>query len=244
MNKIDSPLDLTVHRRPANGASALDASHTRMGRWKMLLVLAACAAPVVASYLTYYVIKPTNIKSFGELVQPQRPMPSMTGTTLDGRAVPLQSLRGQWLLVSVSGGACDEQCQHHLYVQRQLRETLGKDKNRLDWVWFITDNAPLEPKLHARLADPQLAAQGFWALRISESELAAWLQPLPDKVSEASLAARLYLIDPQGNYMMRFPEKLTLEGAAKAKADINKLLRAASFWDTPGRDNLQADHKK
>lgn len=234
----DSPLDLTVHKLPATGASALQAGRTSTGRWKMIAVLLVCAAPVIASYLTYYVIRPSNTKSFGELVQPQRPMPDVLGTSLEGKAAALSSLRGQWLLVSISGGACGKPCLDHLYMQRQLRETLGKEKGRLDWVWLISDDAPLANELVARLTYPVTRAQGFQALRIKESDLAAWLQASPDKASQGNLPARLYLIDPQGNYMMRFPENMTIEQAAKAKADINRLLRASSFWDTPGRENL------
>jgi hypothetical protein len=226
----DSPLDLTVHKLPATGTSALNASRTQLGRWKMLAVLFICATPVIASYFTYYVIRPNNVKSFGELVQPQRPMPTLAATTLDGKPTTLASLRGQWLLVSVSGGACAKPCPDHLYMQRQLRETLGKEKDRLDWVWLIADEAPLAPELYARLSDPALKAKGFSALRLKALDLEAWLQGGP---------ARLYLIDPQGNYMMRFPENMTIDQAAKAKADINRLLRASSFWDTPGRDNVQ-----
>ncbi len=224
MKKIDSPLGLTVHSLPT-----LDA-RTSTGRWKMFAVLLICAAPVIASYLTYYVIRPSHTKSFGELVQPQRPMPDLAATTLDGKVTTLSSLRGQWLLVSVSSGACAKPCPDHLYMQRQLRETLGKEKDRLDWVWLISDDAPLATELQARLTDPAMRAQGFQALRIKESDLTAWLQ---------GGESRLYLIDPQGNYMMRFPENMTIEQAAKAKADISRLLRASSFWDTPGRDNVK-----
>src|SRR5205085_6952915 len=115
-------------------AVASDAHRTSTGRLKMLIVLAVCAAPVIASYFTYYVIHPQTAHSFGELVEPQRPLPGATATNLDGKPVPLPSLRGQWLLVSVAGGACDGACEHNLYLQRQLRESLGKDKERVDWV--------------------------------------------------------------------------------------------------------------
>ena len=226
----DSPLDLTVHKLPAAGTSALQASRTGPGRWKMFAVLLICAAPVIASYLTYYVIRPSGTKSFGELVQPQRPMPTLAVTTLDGATSTLASLRGQWLLVSVAGGACAKPCADHLYMQRQLRETLGKEKDRLDWVWLVSDDAPLAPELLARLTDPAMKGSGFQSLRVKESELTAWLQ---------GGAERLYLIDPQGNYMMRFPENMSIEQAAKAKADISRLLRASSFWDTPGRENVK-----
>ena len=49
----DQPLGLTVHSLP----ELQDLAHpvvaqTRMGRWKMLLVLLVCAAPVLTSYIT------------------------------------------------------------------------------------------------------------------------------------------------------------------------------------------------
>jgi hypothetical protein len=224
---LNSPLDLTITNLPKPEA------RTTVGRWKMFAVLAVCAAPVVASYFTYYVIRPSNTKSYGELVQPQRPMPSVAAKRLDGTTTTLQSLRGQWLLVSIAGGACVAPCESHLYMQRQLRETLGREKNRLDWVLLVSDDVALMPELQKRLTDPDL--KGFTALRVAAKDLTDWLG--------SSSTARLYLIDPQGDYMMRFPENMTTEGAAKAKADINRVLRASSFWDTPGRDNIKSTDK-
>ncbi len=221
-HSLQTPLDLTVTSLPQ------PSERTNLGRYKMFLVLAVCAAPVIASYLTYYVIRPNNTKSFGELVQPQHPMPTIAAQRLDGAATTLQSLRGQWLLVSVAGGACGPSCEAHLYMQRQLRETLGREKERLDWVWLISDDAPIAPELAKRLSDP--AFKGFTALRLAQKDINTWLDGSP---------TRLYLIDPQGNYMMRFPENMTTKDAVGAKNDINRLLRASSFWDTPGRDNIK-----
>ncbi len=48
---------------------------TRMGRWKMIAMLLICASPVIASYLTYYVIRPEGRRVYGELIQPQKDMP-------------------------------------------------------------------------------------------------------------------------------------------------------------------------
>ena len=46
----DEPLGLTVHSLPsAVLQGAQDPRRTAIGRWKMMLVFAACAAPVVAS---------------------------------------------------------------------------------------------------------------------------------------------------------------------------------------------------
>ena len=49
------------------------------------------------------------------------------------------------------------------------------------------------------------------------------------------LADRLYVVDPMGNGMMRFPAAMDTSGAARAKRDVERLLRASSSWDEPGR---------
>src|SRR3954465_11139053 len=98
---LDEPLGLTVHSLPLpQEAAAEDGRRTAAGRMKMLMVLAVCAAPVIASYLTYYVIRPDAQKSYGLLIAPQKPLPPS-----------LAKLKGQWLLVSVAGGACDSLCE-------------------------------------------------------------------------------------------------------------------------------------
>ena len=118
----DEPLHLTVHDLPIPQEALRDDSRrVWQGRWKMIIVALVCASPVIASYFTYYVIRPEGRRNHGELIDPQRPLPDVAATTLDGRAVNLRSLKDQWLLVSVGGGACEAACQQHLYLQRQLR---------------------------------------------------------------------------------------------------------------------------
>jgi hypothetical protein len=92
----DQPLGLTVHSlpRPADVVPA-EARRTMSGRWKMLVVMVACVAPVLASYFAYYVVRPEGRRNFGELVEPQRPIPAITAATLQGQTVPLPTLRGQ-----------------------------------------------------------------------------------------------------------------------------------------------------
>ena len=221
----DAPLGFTVHSMPApNDALQADAARTRMGRWKMLFVLLICASPVVASYWTYYVIRPEGRRNYGELIEPQRPLPAVATLSLSGEAAPLTALKGQWLLLSVGGGACDAACQQRLYFQRQLRETLGKDKDRLDRVWLIQDDAAVAPMLMPAVAQATV-------LKVKAQDLQAWLPPAPGQ----SLDAHLYLVDPLGNLMMRFPAQMDAAGAGKAKRDLERVLRASAFWDTPGR---------
>ena len=215
-------LQLSVHSLPEAGASA--AQRTRMGRLKMLLIWAVCAAPVVASYLSYYVIKPQGRTNHGTLITPPKPMSAEKGlsfTNLQGQTVAPQALQGQWLLVSVAGGACDAACERQLYLQRQLREALGRDKDRVDRVWLIPDQAEVRPALLPALAQA-------WALRVDASRLSQWLQPY---VGQA-LGSHLYLVDPKADWMMRFPADAD---PARVKKDLMRLLKANESWDEAGR---------
>ena len=51
------------------------------GKWYLLAVIAVCVAPVIASYFTYYVIKPQSRTNYGTLLEPSAyPIPSTLGT--------------------------------------------------------------------------------------------------------------------------------------------------------------------
>jgi hypothetical protein len=221
----DEPLGMTVHSMPTpeqlGGGTEV---RTRSGRWKMIAVLLVCAAPVIASYFTYYVVRPDGRRNFGELIDPQRPLPDVIAHDLQGQSVNLKTFKGQWLLISTSEAACDDACARQLYLQRQLREGLGKDKDRLDWVWLISDSAPVPDLLMPALKEATV-------LRVPQAQLQQWLAP---KEGQA-LSDHLYLVDPIGNWMMRFPPQLDNATAAKTKRDLERLMRASAFWDKAGR---------
>ena len=221
----DQPLGLTVHTLPQpQEAAAVNAQRTTRGRLKMLVVLLVCAAPVIASYFTYYVVRPEGRRNYGTLIDPQRPLPTVTAQTLDGRPQPLPQLRGQWLLISVAGGACDVRCEKHLYLQRQLREGLGKEKQRVDWLWLIPDQVPVRDSLKPALTEATV-------LRVDSAGLSAWLAAEPGR----QLSDHLYVVDPLGNWMMRFPAEQQAATAPKVKRDFERLLRASGSWDQAGR---------
>jgi hypothetical protein len=224
-NLPDSPLSMTVHDMPRPGdVVQADAQRTRMGRWKMIAMLLICASPVIASYFTYYVLRPEGRRNYGELIEPQKDMPQATVKDLQGQPVPLASLKGQWLLVNVASGACAEPCQKNLYFQRQLREILGRDKDRLDRVWLLTDDAPVDPNLLPALKMAHV-------LRMDSATLQSWISPAKGH----ALQDHLYVVDPMGNFMMRFPANMDVDSASKAKRDLERLLKASASWDEAGR---------
>lgn len=222
-SRTDEVLGLAVHSLPTPGGAAGSALS---GRLKLLAILLACSLPVLVAYFVFYVVRPQGEAGFGELITPVRPVPQAQATGLDGTKLLLPSLKAQWLLVKVDGGACVQDCQKQLTVLRQFRLMLGKDMDRMDWLWLINDQAPVDAKLAASLKHDSATV-----LRVDADTLNAWLPTAADK----SQKDYIFVVDPMGNTMMRFPSRLDSAGAAKAKRDMEHLLRASLPWDPAGR---------
>ena len=186
------------------------------GRWKLLLVILVCAAPLIGSYLTYYVIKPSGRTNYGALIDPRaHPIPALGATTLDGKSGGLESYKGKWIMLQSGPADCQDACQKQLFAMRQLRLMQGKEMERMERVWLITDMQPLDTSVMREY-------DGTRMLRVPAQALNAWL-PVE---AGGNPADHLYLIDPLGNLMMRFPKDAD---PSKVKKDIAKLLKASSI---------------
>jgi hypothetical protein len=192
----------------------LDKKQQTKGRWKLFAVIAICAAPMIASYLAYYVIKPQGRTNYGTILDPRAyPIPSLGSTTLDGKPISLDAYKGKWVMLQVNSADCDEACQKKLYDMRQLRLTQGKERDRMERVWLITDNKPLETLLMREYDGTRL-------VRVNPNLVRAWLPVEPG----TTVTDHIYMIDPLGNLMMRFPKDADPN---KIKKDLSKLLKAS-----------------
>ena len=201
-------------------ASQTDASvintQTRRGRIQMLLLLLACAAPVIASYLAYYVFKPEGGKTnFGTLVQPVQ---DMNPAWFD---IPFN---GKWtLLVARPAGECtikNETCLEALFLMRQLRIAVGRESSRVQLVWVNTDGKAVDPEV--LLAYDQKTA-GFQIVDLPvdpklRTEFDAWL-------NRDGAGQKIQLIDPSPAKMMIFPVTNSPKEFGSIKKDLEKLLR-------------------
>jgi cytochrome oxidase Cu insertion factor (SCO1/SenC/PrrC family) len=181
----------------------------RRSRATLWLVIALAAAPVAASYLLYYFLPPARTVNYGELIEP-RPLPDAPLALADGSPFRLSQLRGKWVLVSLDSGRCDAQCDRKLLYMRQLRLTQGKERERVERAWLILDG--IAPSAGVIDSYP-----GTWAVR-ADGDLAG-LFPAPGKASD-----HIYVIDPLGNVMMRFPRDPEPRGMIK---DLQRLLKAS-----------------
>jgi hypothetical protein len=184
-------------------------------------VLAVCAAPLIASYFTYYVIKPKGGAPTTALIDPrQYPIPAMASTTLDGKPAKLEDYKGKWIMLKVGPSDCQQECQDQLFAMRQLRTMQGKEMERIERVWLITDEQPLETML-LRVND------GTRMLRAPAVLASGCRWRAGDRASD-----HVYLIDPLGNLMMRFPKGAVSSDIEKVKRvhkDIAKLLKASAI---------------
>jgi cytochrome oxidase Cu insertion factor (SCO1/SenC/PrrC family) len=169
-----------------------------------------CAAPVVASYVSYYWFRPAGHVNYGELLT-ARHLPEVAGTLPDGTAFHLSDYRGRWLFLSADSTACDEACERKLYATRQARTIQGREQERVIRIWLETADAPAPP--------PRLLAQhpGLVAARIDADQWASLRGAIDPPQS-------IYLVDPLGNVVLRYPADPDIKRMAK---DLERLLKAS-----------------
>lgn len=173
------------------------------------LVLAVCVAPFAGSFLLYWFWEPEGHVNYGELIE-ARPLPQVPLALADGKPFALTELRGKWLLVALDGGRCEEACQKKLYYLRQLRLMQGKHMGRIERVWLMLDGENPDPKAME-------AFDGTWQVRAGP-ELPRHF-PAPDSVRE-----HLYVVDPLGNLILRYPREAD---PRRIKKDLERLLKAS-----------------
>jgi hypothetical protein len=161
-----------------------------VGKNKILLVAAVCLTPIVAGWALYFSgWRPAATGNYGELIAP-RPL----------AGAPFEALRGKWVLVMFDAAACDAYCERKLYFMRQVRRTQGKDMERIERLWAVTDGAKPRAELLA-------AIEGSVVVNFRDASFS------PDYI---------YLIDPLGNLMLRWPRD---PDPSKMVKDLQRLLK-------------------
>jgi hypothetical protein len=179
-----------------------------LNRLKLLGIGAIALAPVVGSYLLYAFWTPQEHINHGVLLE-ARALPAVQLALVDGKPFDFEQLRGRWVLVMIAGGACPRACEDKLWTIRQVRQAQGKDLQRIERVWLIDDNEMPA----ARLAQDYA---GTWFVRTQPSPI------LDAFVADGSNRDHIYLVDPLGNVMMRFPQAPEPKRMIK---DLGRLLK-------------------
>jgi hypothetical protein len=156
-----------------------------------LWVALVCAAPSVlgtAAYLLEW--SPGAPSNYGELLPP-RPVAGV------------EALRGKWVMVTFDPGTCDAYCERKLYVMRQSRRAQGKDMDRVERLWVLTDGGKPRAELLPGIEGTRFAS-------------------FPTAEFPGNAADHIYLVDPFGNLMLRFPRD---PGPSRVIKDLQRLLK-------------------
>ena len=180
------------------------------GRRIALAILAVCAAPVIAAWLAYFVWPLESRENYGELLEP-RLLPDPELRLADGGSLRLSALRGKWVMLQVDGGACDAYCQQKLLHMRQVRLAQGRNSDRVERVWLVDDDVPLD---RAQLS----AQEGAHVARASGSRILIEFPP------GSGIHDHIYVVDPLGNLMLRFPRD---PDPNLIRKDLSRLLRVS-----------------
>jgi cytochrome oxidase Cu insertion factor (SCO1/SenC/PrrC family) len=131
---------------------------------------------------------------------------------VDGKPFDWQQLRGRWALVMIDSGACAGACERKLWLIRQVRQAQGEALRRVERVWLIDDGETPPARLGQDYA-------GTWFVGA----------PVPAALAAFGTGSgrreHIYLVDPLGNLMMRFPAD---PDAKRLIRDLGRLLKYSS----------------
>ena len=178
----------------------------RRGRHTVAWIAAIALAPIVASYAVYYFFPRAPTANYGTLL-PTAPIAGIEGMQPDGAPFRLDDLRGRWVLVAQARGDCDTACERRLYATRQARTMQGKEQDRIVRVFLVEGGAAPAPALVSQ-------HPGLVVASVTEAVAAKF----------PGGRGALYLVDPLGNLVLRYPDDPDIKGMA---GDLTRLLKAS-----------------
>ncbi|CDH44966.1 SCO family protein [Candidatus Contendibacter odensensis] len=188
-------------------------------RLLLLFIIACFAVPLAAAWLLIGRWQPGSSVQHGELLNPARPLANFRLTTLDDQLLDRSVFAGYWTMIyAVSTTECAAPCRTALYDMRQVRLALGKDMGRVKTL-FLLNGSP-DAGLRQWLATEHPALTASMADVATQAELSGAFH------SPGAIGAWIYLLDPLGNLLMRYPVTVEPRGMLK---DLQRLLRLSKI---------------
>lgn len=180
-------------------------------RAKLVLIMGLFALPIVASLTAYRFFRPQPAANYGELLLPPQPIAEVAMRRPDASAFRFGDLRDRWVIVVSDSGACGVECAARLHVTRQARLALGRNAPRVARVFVVDDGRAPDAPAFTPIEELVVAIPPQGALAPGG--------PGNDR-------HHVYLVDPRGNVMMRWPAAPDFRGMLK---DLERLLKASQI---------------
>jgi cytochrome oxidase Cu insertion factor (SCO1/SenC/PrrC family) len=156
--------------------------------------------------------RPFGTVNHGTLVEPVRPVSAEGLADPAGGRIDPGYLSKRWTIVHVQRGPCGEHCLEALARTRQVHRALGDDMNRVQRL-MVTPSA-------AHGVNPEAWSDMDFAMAP-----AGWLSVFP-RGDGTDTGSAIYLVDPQGYLMMRYP--LDVDQRALL-SDLERLLKISKI---------------
>lgn len=186
--------------------TTIDQDKQRRGRIQIILLAAVFFGPLLVAIGMYFFGDGEPINdgvNFGELVTPS--------VVLDDKQHFDTGLRGRWTLLLIMDGDCGDSCQKSLIDMRQIRLATGREIDRIERA-VVTPAGPSILTDETRAQHPGLKVfDDTVAVTPALREALATLPP-----------RQLYIMDPLGNVVLRYPMNPDRKGML---GDLKKLLK-------------------
>lgn len=187
-------------------------------KWLFVLLMLLFVLPVGAATLLYLTgWRPASSGNHGDLIQPPRPVRERLLQSLDGKAVRFGGEAGKWTLVYFGDSSCPEPCMKSLYYMRQVHTAQDKERDRVQRIFIFSGKTGVDA-LKTKMA----SYPGMRVWTGAANELTALKQYFDITPGLTSQPGSIYLIDPMGNLMMRYPPYAEPSGMLK---DMTRLLK-------------------
>lgn len=185
-------------------------------RRRLILLVAFLAAPLVLMSVPYFDDwRQSRTVTHGARIDPPQPVAAGRFTTLDGSPLGFSALNGKWTLLYFDAAECVDSCTVQLSKMRQAVTALGREADRVQRVFVVTDAKALD-LLRYTLRD----YPGMRALTGPATEVGR----LARRVVGHNREAGIYLMDPQGNVILYFRPETDADGL---RTDLARLPRVS-----------------
>jgi len=159
----------------------------------------------------------SSTQNHGTLIQPAQPLDEFMLSSLDGELWGHEQFTGKWTLLYIGDESCDLYCEANLFKMRQVRLTLGRDRQRIQRKYL---------GLHTHQSTQ--AIENIFS-KYPRMKVAWFDKPVADKALPQFKDLpihRIYIIDPLGNLMMWYSKDATSKGMKK---DLKRMLKVSKI---------------
>ena len=174
-------------------------------RWILLAIALVCVLPLMAALYFRFVSPPEVPALVGQALTPVT-FPFAGVQRMNGQPMAHPAVSEQWLVVHAGSGLCDPICRDALYLTRQARTAQGRNMERIQRVWIITDATMPAADLLALHPDLLL-------LRATDRRA----------IGPFEAGAAIHLVDPRGYVVFSY------SAASDPKAFIRELGKLVRF---------------